>query len=436
MTGSGASAAGDLPLTRTPAGRPVPARARASQPPGGPTVRRGPTRARGLRRSAGRQRDGVRRRLGRSGAVVVVGASAARPVPTRTWITARSTPTRTTDQNRRDTETLAPHSSTMTPSTPTTIRSQSAFASRPPARAGHRGVGEGGPDRLQPGGRRRPGGDTGLRAAGEPADHDQDQAQPEHHALAALEVGEQGVVEDPAGRAEHRAGELVDEQLSTDREQQGDEQRVRGEHGADDHRGPRPATRQQQAAQVEQGHDREQPLRDRVAEGVDRADLLQLRRLAAARSAGPRPGSCGAFWTKVSPRSTSCCFTWSMTSERSRTTCAALHRTAPESSPFRSWTSRSWARVFDCEPELTERVRGDEVLDLRLDQPVDGAGERSDQELQPRPVLGDARERLVEQRLDVDLLLDGVGDLGGDRRLHLGRVHQRAHRRDVPRTRR
>ena len=72
------------------------------------------------------------------------------------------------------------------------------------------------------------------------------------------------------------------------------------------------------------------------------------------------------------------------------------------------------------DPEVGEGVGSDELLHLRLDQPVDCACHRADQRLQARPVGDDTGEHLVQERLDVDLCLDRVGDLGRDRRLDLG----------------
>src|SRR3954447_4654612 len=74
---------------------------------------------------------------------------------------------------------------------------------RPTAGARHTGVSEGCADRLERAADRRTHGGPEPGAAGEPADQDHDQPEPEQHALTALEVGEQGVVENAAGRAEH-----------------------------------------------------------------------------------------------------------------------------------------------------------------------------------------------------------------------------------------
>src|SRR6478735_11362642 len=71
--------------------------------------------------------------------------------------------------------------------------------------------------------------------AGEAPCDDQQQSEREQDALPTLEVGEQGVVEDLARGTEDRARELVDEQLAPDREAQGQQDGVGGEHGADQH---------------------------------------------------------------------------------------------------------------------------------------------------------------------------------------------------------
>ena len=68
---------------------------------------------------------------------------------------------------------------------------------------------------------------------------------PSRHVLAALEVGQQGVVEDPARRAEHGALEMVDEQLPPDREDQAQQHGVGREQHTDHHAHPRTAPGQQ-----------------------------------------------------------------------------------------------------------------------------------------------------------------------------------------------
>ena len=105
VTGSGASAAGDLPLTSSPTGRPVPARARASQPPGGPTGLRGPTRPRSYADqlvgsgTVSAARVGTVRRRVRRRRCVPRPHGRFRPGP---GSRRGARPTRTTDQNSRD----------------------------------------------------------------------------------------------------------------------------------------------------------------------------------------------------------------------------------------------------------------------------------------------------------------------------------------------
>ena len=85
----------------------------------------------------------------------------------------------------------------------------------------------------------------------------------------------------------------------------------------------------------------------------------------------------------------------------------------------------------DPHPQVGELVGGDELPDLAVDQAVDGRRQRPDQLLQARPVGDHPGEDVVEDGLDVDLLLDRIGDLGGDDVLHLGRGDERIHRGDV-----
>ena len=85
----------------------------------------------------------------------------------------------------------------------------------------------------------------------------------------------------------------------------------------------------------------------------------------------------------------------------------------------------------DPHPQVGELVGGDELPDLAVDQAVDGRRQRPDQLLQARPVGDHPGEDVVEDGLDVDLLLDRIGDPGGDDVLHLGRGDERIHRGDV-----
>ena len=85
----------------------------------------------------------------------------------------------------------------------------------------------------------------------------------------------------------------------------------------------------------------------------------------------------------------------------------------------------------DPHPQVGELVGGDELADLPVDQAVDRRRQRPDQLLQTRPVGDHPGEDAVEDGLDVDLLLDRLGDLGGDDVLHLGRGDERIHGGDV-----
>ena len=124
---------------------------------------------------------------------------------------------------------------------------------------------------------------------------------PEQDVLPSLEVGQQGVVEDPARRAEHGALEVVDEQLTTDREQQAEQHGVGREHRP---RSRRPSWGAGAPARRRPGRgprdQRQQPDRHGVAEGIDGAELLEPVGLEQHDRAGRSPGS-GTFSTRVSP---------------------------------------------------------------------------------------------------------------------------------------
>jgi hypothetical protein len=109
-----------------------------------------------------------------------------------------------------------------------------------------------------------------------PAGDNQDQAEREEYLLPTLDVDEQSVEEAPAGRCEGRACELVDEQLAPDRQRQRHQQRVGRQERTDRHRHSRAAASQHEGGQVERCDDREEPPRQRIAERVNRAQLLHL----------------------------------------------------------------------------------------------------------------------------------------------------------------
>ena len=112
--------------------------------------------------------------------------------------------------------------------------------------------------------------------SGEAACDDQQQSEREQDALPTLEVGEQGVVEDLARGAEDGARELVDEQLAPDREAQGQQDSIGGDHCSDQHAHPWATSGQHEGEEVEHGDDGKHPDGHRVAEGIDGAELLEL----------------------------------------------------------------------------------------------------------------------------------------------------------------
>src|SRR6185295_3532021 len=101
-----------------------------------------------------------------------------------------------------------------------------------PHRVGHdpapglrdRAVGRRSTHGLETAADRGAGGGAQLGGSREPTHEGQDHPEPEHHVLPSLQVREQLVVEDGARGPEHGARQLVDEELSPDREDQREEQ--------------------------------------------------------------------------------------------------------------------------------------------------------------------------------------------------------------------
>ena len=154
------------------------------------------------------------------------------PAPTRTWSRATRTSTSASDHHSRLVVTLLPQSRTTAPTATTTTRSHRTFGAtqRPAPLIGSSPVfRELAADLLQTAGHGAADGRAVPVRAGEQTRHDQDDSEPEHDLLAALEVGEQGLVEDPAGRPERRTRELVDEQLLSDGEHEGEQEGVGGD---------------------------------------------------------------------------------------------------------------------------------------------------------------------------------------------------------------
>ena len=121
-----------------------------------------------------------------------------------------------------------------------------------------------------------------------------------------------------------------------------------------------------------------------------------------------------------------------MTSSTSRTTCVALERDGARPLTLQHPLEGLLGAGVDADPEVGELVGGDERANLTVDQAVDRRRQGPDQLLEPWPVGDHPGEHVVEDRLDVDLLLDRVRDLGGDDVLDLGRADQRLDGVDVP----
>ena len=268
-----------------------------------------------------------------------------------------------------------------------------------------------------------------LAPAKTPCD-DEQQSEREQDALPALEVGEQGVVEDLARGAEDRARELVDEQLAPDREAQGQQDSIGGEHRSDEHAHPWATSGQHEGEEVEHGDDGKHPDGHRVAEGIDGAELLELVGLHQ-HDLPVRLRDRDVLDQRQSASDEPLLHLLDDLVDVEHEL-VALDRDGPRPLARQDALQRLLRPDVDLQPQLGELVRGDEGADLPLHEAVDGCRQGPDQLLQPRPLGDHALEDVVEDRLDVDLLLDGVGHLGGDGVLHLGRVDQRIHGRDVP----
>ncbi len=116
-------------------------------------------------------------------------------------------------------------------------------------------------------------GESGATA--EPARQDDDDAQRDDGLGARDEVVEQGRPEDVRGRSPRSAGQLVGERLLADREAHEDHHAGHEQDDADGHRGPGPATRQEDGAAEHERDDERQPLQDRGGQPVDGLDLGQ-----------------------------------------------------------------------------------------------------------------------------------------------------------------
>ena len=125
---------------------------------------------------------------------------------------------------------------------------------------------------------------------GEPPREHERHADPEKDVLSPLEVGEQGVVEDPARRSEDGALELVDEQLTPDRQEQGEQHCVGRQQCPDDHAHHRAAPGQHESDEVQRSDQREASIRPPGCRRRRSCAAARARRTRAARSAGRSRG--------------------------------------------------------------------------------------------------------------------------------------------------
>ena len=95
-----------------------------------------------------------------------------------------------------------------------------------------------------------------------------------------------------------------------------------------------------------------------------------------------------------------------MTSSTSSTTWSSWTDTAPDSSPVRILWRACCARVLTRTQKSANSSEAMKSRTSRSTRPLMAAERGPDQELQSRRVGDDAGEGLVEDRLDVDLLLD------------------------------
>ena len=126
----------------------------------------------------------------------------------------------------------------------------------------------------------------------------------------------------------------------------------------------------------------------------------------------------------VSPRSTRRCLTSSMTSDTSSTTWSPCSDTAPVTSPLRTRTRPCCGLVFAATQKSAKASDARNSRTWRSISPLI-APARGPTRLQPRSLGDDTGKRLIEDRLDVDQLLERIGDLGRDRGLYFRGIHER-----------
>ena len=130
----------------------------------------------------------------------------------------------------------------------------------------------------------------------------------------------------------------------------------------------------------------------------------------------------GTFSTMVRPRATSRSLTRSMTSSTSSTISSPWRDTAPDWSPVRIRWRTCWARVLIRTQRSANSGEAMNSRTSRSTRPLMAAVSGPTSSCSRGRVGDDAGEHVVEDRLDVDLLLDRGGDLGRDDVLDLGRV--------------
>ena len=228
-------------------------------------------------------------------------------------------------------------------------------------------------------------------APGEPARHDERQPQQQDDLLAALEVGEHRLVEDLARRPEDRAREMVDEQLSSDRERDPDQHRV-------DRDGPPMATVMRPCARRGRRRPGTGPRR---RAGATSPPGCRTRRWSGAgsapapragRSAGPSPGWGRSRGTSVHGRRAALDLVDDLRDVEDHLVALELDR--PGVVTLQQAVQGLLRSGVDPGPDVVEGVGREELADLPLDEPVDGGGQRSDELLQPGPV-GTARPGVV-----------------------------------------
>ena len=187
----------------------------------------------------------------------------------------------------------------------------------------------------------------------------------------------------------------------------------------------------QERGQIQRRHDQDQPAGHRIRERIDRPRLRQLRRLQQ-HDLLVHVGDGDVLHDRESARDQALLDLVDDLGQVEDDLVALERNRAGLLLPLQQANQGLLGPGVDPDPNVGEGIRCHERANLTVDQPVDRARQWPDQLLQAGTVGDDPGEDLVQDRLDVDLLLDGVGDRRRDGVLHLGRIHQGTHRVEIP----